>query len=140
MKESGDRRQETGKRQPARSFRELIVWQKAHAFVLAVYQASKTFPREELYGLTSQFRRAATSIPANIAEGFRKHSKTDKARFLNIAEGSLEECRYYIILAHDLGYSDGDQLSRHAEEVARLLHSFRKAILSPDSQLPDSSQ
>jgi four helix bundle protein len=118
----------------------LIVWQKAHGFVLGVYQATKAFPREELYGLTSQFRRAAVSIPANIAEGFRKQSKTDKARFLNIAEGSLEECRYYLILAHDLGYLDSDTLSHQAEEVARLLHSYRSAILSPDSCLLDSSR
>ena len=93
-------------REPARSFQDLIVWQKAHAFVLQVYEATRRFPKEELYGLSSQFRRAAVSIPANIAEGFRKQSKQDKARFLNISEGSLEECRYYLILAHDLGYLD----------------------------------
>jgi len=93
-------------RQPAKSFQDLIVWQKAHAFVLSVYAATRCFPKEELYGLTSQFRRAAVSIPANIAEGFRKQSKPDKARFLNISEGSLEECRYYLILAQDLGHLD----------------------------------
>jgi four helix bundle protein len=86
------------KRSPAKSFQDLIVWQKAHAFVLQVYTATRAFPKEELYGLTSQFRRAAVSIPANIAEGFRKQSEADKARFLNISEGSLEECRYYLIL------------------------------------------
>jgi four helix bundle protein len=67
-------------------------------FVLAVYRISKNFPREEIYGLTSQFRRAAVSIPANIAEGFKKRGCNDKARFMNIAQGSLEECRYYLIL------------------------------------------
>lgn len=133
MKQQGVRSEELEERRPARSFQDLIVWQKAHAFVLGVYAASKTFPKEELYGLTSQFRRAAVSIPANIAEGFRKQSKFDKARFLNIAEGSLEECRYYIILAHDLGYFNGDTLSQQAEEVARLLHGYHSAILSPDS-------
>jgi len=140
VKETGDRRQETEARRPARSFQDLIVWQKAHAFVLAVYRATESFPKAELYGLTSQFRRAAVAIPANIAEGFRKQSKIDKARFLNIAEGSLEECRYYIILARDLGYSDGDELAAQAEEAARLLHGYKTAILSPDSRLPDSSR
>lgn len=139
MEKTEGRRQESEGRRPARSFRDLVVWQRAHAFVLAVYQATKTFPREELYGLTSQFRRASISIPANIAEGFRKQSKTDKARFLNIAEGSLEECRYYLILAHDLGYLDGDTLPQQAEEVSRLLHGYRSAILSPDSRLQDSA-
>jgi four helix bundle protein len=120
-------------RQPAKSFRELIVWQKAHAFVLQVYEATRTFPREELYGLTSQFRRAAVSIPANIAEGFRKQSKQDKARFLNISEGSLEECRYYLILAHDLGHLRRSALWELAEEVARLLSAYRSAILTSNS-------
>jgi len=83
-------------RPPAKSFQDLIVWQKAHAFVLHVYAATRRFPKEEVYGLTSQFRRSAVSIPANIAEGFRKQSRQDKARLLNISEGSLEECRYYL--------------------------------------------
>jgi four helix bundle protein len=77
-------------REPAKSFQDLIVWQKAHAFVLQVYTATRRSPREERCGLTAQFRRAAVSIPANIAEGFRKQSRQDKARFLNISEGSLE--------------------------------------------------
>jgi four helix bundle protein len=76
----------------ARTFEDLIVWQKAHRFVLAVYRMSQTFPRSEIYGLSSQFRRAAVSIAANIAEGFRKRGKADKLRFYNIAQGSLEEC------------------------------------------------
>ena len=91
-------------RPPARSFRDLLVWQKAHRFVLALYTFTATFPKQETYGLTSQMRRAAVSIPANIAEGFAKRSKPDKARYMNIAEGSVEESRYYLILAHDLGY------------------------------------
>src|SRR6185295_12443952 len=91
-------------RLPAQNFQDLVVWQKAHQFVLSVYRLSKLFPREELYGLTSQFRRAAISVPANIAEGFKKRGRADKVRFMNIAEGSLEECRYYLILTEDLGY------------------------------------
>lgn len=97
-------------RLPARNFQDLIVWQKAHQFVLGVYGVSKTFPREEIYGLTSQFRRAAISIPANIAEGFKKRGRADKVRFMNNAEGSLEECLYYLILTKDLAYGDPEEL------------------------------
>ncbi|HNR34627.1 MAG TPA: four helix bundle protein [Candidatus Hydrogenedentes bacterium] len=120
-------------REPAKRFTDLIVWQKAHAFVLQVYSATQTFPKEDLYGLTSQFRRAAVSIPANNAEGFRKQSKSDKARFLNISEGSLEECRYYLILAHDLGLMNNDTLWELSEEVGRLLNGYRSGILTPNS-------
>ena len=91
-------------RPPARSFRDLLVWRKAHEFVLAVYAFTAGFPRQETYGLALQMRRAAVSVPANIAEGFRRRGKADKARFMNLAEGSLEESRYYLILAQDLGY------------------------------------
>lgn len=120
-------------RAAAKLFQDLIVWQKAHAFVLQVYTATRAFPKEELYGLTSQFRRAAVSIPANIAEGFRKRTRQDKARFLNISEGSLEECRYYLILAHDLDYFDNRPLWKLTEEIGRLLNSYRSAILTPNS-------
>jgi four helix bundle protein len=115
-------------RLPARNFQDLIVWQKAHIFVLGVYRASKNFPREEIYGLTSQFRRAAISVAANIAEGFKKRGRADKVRFMNIAEGSLEECRYYLILMKDLGYGDPFELFGHLEEVSKLLGSYSTAI------------
>lgn len=118
---------------PARSFTDLIVWQKAHAFVLEVYRVTAEFPKHETYGLTSQFRRAAVSIPANIAEGFRKQGTADKARFLNTAEGSLEECRYYLILSTDLGYPANHELTDMAEEVSKLLYGYRKSILTPAS-------
>ena len=88
----------------SRSFKDLECWQRAHEFVLAVYQTTKTFPDDERYGLTSQFRRAAVSIAANICEGYRKLTDADKLRFLNIAQGSLEECRYYIVLSRDISY------------------------------------
>jgi four helix bundle protein len=78
-------------------------------------------------------RRAAVSIPANIAEGFRRRGRVDKARFMNLAEGSLEECRYYLILAQDLGYGDTSQLAAAAEEVSRMLSAYAAAILSPRS-------
>ncbi len=126
-------------RAPAKSFTDLIVWQKAHDFVLLVYTTTRNFPKEELYGLTSQFRRAAVSIPANIAEGFRRHSKPDKARFLNIAEGSLEECRYYIILANDLGYLEKQLLWQTSEDVGRLLNGYRSSILTSNSSILNST-
>ncbi|MCR4958859.1 MAG: four helix bundle protein [Prevotella sp.] len=88
----------------SRSFKDLECWQKAHEFVKAVYRVTKTFPEDERYGLTSQFRRAAVSIAANICEGYRKLSRADKLRFMNISQGSFEECRYYIILSLDIEY------------------------------------
>jgi four helix bundle protein len=120
-------------RPAARSFRDLLVWRKAHEFVMAVYPFTSGFPKHETYGLSQQMRRAAVSIPANIAEGFRRRGKVDKARFMNIAEGSLEECRYYLILAQDLGYGDNAKLATMAEEVSRLLGAYAAAILSSDS-------
>jgi four helix bundle protein len=117
-------------RPPSKSFEDLIVWQKAHQFVLSVYRLTRAFPREELYALTSQFRRAAVSIAANIAEGFKKRGKNDKARFLNISQGSIEECRYYLILARDLDYGyDRVQMSQ-LEEVSKLLERYCAAILA----------
>ena len=117
----------------ARSFQDLIVWQKAHVFVLAAYRASQGFPRTETYGLSSQLRRAAVSIAANIAEGFKKRGRLDKVRFMNIAQSSLEETRYYLILAHDLGYLTKDALMLQLEEVSRLLEGYTRAILSSGS-------
>lgn len=114
---------------PAKFFRDLIVWQRAHRFVLGVYVLTKSFPREELYGLTSQLKRAAVSIPANIAEGFKKRGRHDTARFMNIAQGSLEECRYYLILAQDLGFGETEQLMEQLEEVSRLLTRYVQAVL-----------
>ena len=115
ISQKGARSQEQGAggvRAPARKFEDLIVWQKAHAWVLAAYRFSERFPSKELYGLTAQLRRAAISIPANIAEGFKKTGVADKKRFMNIAQGSLEECRYYLILARDLGYGEAPPLMR----------------------------
>ena len=89
-------------KQKAKRFTDLIVWQMAHKYVLAVYRFTAGFPKEEVYGLTSQLRRASISVAANIAEGFKKTGQADKVRFLNISQGSLEECRYYLILAKDL--------------------------------------
>jgi four helix bundle protein len=98
-----------------------------------VYKLTGTFPNHEIYGLISQFRRAAVSIAANIAEGFRKRSKADKIRFLNISQGSVEECRYYIILSKDLGYSDSSDAMSLLEEVSKLLDAYSKGILASGS-------
>jgi four helix bundle protein len=117
-------------RPTAKSFTDLIVWQKAHALVLAVYRLTDGFPKSELYGLTSQLRRSAVSIPANIAEGFRKRGQADKLRFYNIAQGSLEETRYYLILAGDLAYSDTTSLQEQIAEVSRLLEAYSAAFHS----------
>lgn len=120
-------------RMPAQTFQDLVVWQKAHRFVLGayrLYRLSKRFPRDEIYGLTSQFRRAAVSIAANIVEGFKKKGQHDKARFLNIAQGSLEECRYYLILIADLKYGDTRELTDQLEEVSRLLTAYTNAVVS----------
>lgn len=106
------------------------MWRKAHEFVLTVYTFTATFPRHEVYGLSQQMRRAAVSIPANIAEGFRRRGKADKVRFMNIAEGSLEECRYYLILSQDLGYGDTSQMAAQLEEVSKMLNAYSTAILS----------
>ncbi len=113
------------------SFKEVIAWQKAHAFVIQVYCVTRTFPGEERYGLCSQFQRAAVSIPANIAEGYRKDGMADKLRFLNSAQGSLEECRYYILLSKDLNYINEqiyNCLNTSIEETSRLLNAYYRGI------------
>jgi four helix bundle protein len=96
--------------------------------VLEAYKATESFPKHELFGLTSQFRRAAVSIPANFAEGFRRESKREKVRFYNIAIGSLEECRYYLRLAKDLEYADTSILRDKLESVSRMLTKYIAAI------------
>jgi four helix bundle protein len=96
---------------PTFSFEDVIAWQKAHAFTILVYRLTREFPKDEQFGLISQFRRAAVSIEANIAEGYKKLGKAEKLRFLNISEGSLAECRNYIILSRDLDYIDDGTLT-----------------------------
>lgn len=112
----------------SKKFTELVVWQKAHQFVLNSYKLTSRFPKEEIYGLTSQLRRAAVSIAANIAEGFGKKGKKDKVRYFNISQGSIEECKYYLILARDLGYPFEEQMEIHLEEVSKLANSYSRAI------------
>ena len=113
------------------SFENLLVWQHAHAFVLKAYKAISTFPAYGQFGLSSQFRRAAVSIPANIVEGYRKISKADKLRFLNISQGSLEECRYYIRLSFDLNYINEqikNELTESIEKVSWFLNAYAQGI------------
>ena len=112
----------------SKSFTDLIVWQKAHQFVLKTYILTQRFPKEEVYGLSSQFRRAATSIAANIAEGFARRGLRDKCRFLNISQSSLQECRYFLILSRDLNYQVDPTMNDLADDVAKLLNSYISAI------------
>ena len=86
------------------NFKDLKVWEKAHLFTLSIYNVTKSFPKEEMYSLTNQLRRAASSLPANIAEGCGKNSKADLANFLNISLGSANEAEYFLILSKDLNY------------------------------------
>ena len=113
----------------SQSFRDVFVWQKAHAFVLALYSATEAFPKHEQFALTSQLRRAAASIPSNFVEGFRKRTSADKGRFYNIAQGSADECLYQLILAHDLGYTDTTSLQADLEEVSRLLQAYINGLI-----------
>ena len=107
------------------SFRDLAVWQEAHKLALMIYKATTSFPVTEQYGLTSQMRRAAVSVPANIVEGFKRRGWQEKLRFYNIAEASLEELKYFLILASDLSYiTQKEGLEMQAELVGRLLFRF----------------
>ena len=114
-----------------RDFRELLVWQKAHALTLDVYRATKSFPREELYGLTRQIRRAAVSIGANIAEGAGKNSRAEFGRFLQIASGSASELEYHLLLSCDLEYLASEKclsLSKQVVETKKMLAGFTQYL------------
>ena len=115
---------------PARNFQDLLVWQKAHTLVLDVYGLTGSFPKHELFGLTAQLRRASVSVPANIAEGFKRRGRADKARFLNIAQASLKECRYFLILTQDLGYSETHSSLRLLDETSRFLDNYLHSLSS----------
>ena len=110
-----------------RDYKTLKVWEKAHRFALAVYQATAGFPSEERFGLTREVRRSATSVPSNIAEGCGRESEPDFARFLNIAAGSASEAAYQLLLAHDLHYLDQRayaDLDAQAQEIKRTLNGL----------------
>lgn len=111
------------------SFEQLQVWRLAHGLVLDVYRATRDFPSEEKFGLVSQMRRAAVSVPANIAEGFKRRGKPDKRHFYNMAQASLEELRYYFILCRDLGFQIEHKLmADQADQIGRMLHGLMKAV------------
>ncbi len=110
-------------------FEDLVVWQKSHQMVLEVYRATQGFPKEELFGITSQVRRSAASVPANIAEGFKRRSGKEKVRFYNISEASSEETRYFLYLACDLGYlDDKDYWMNTYDEIAKMLAGLIRSI------------
>jgi four helix bundle protein len=112
-------------------YTELLIWQRSHALALAIYQLTKRLPADERFGLTAQIRRAAVSVPANIVEGSRRQHPGDFARFLNMAEGSLAELEYLLILCRDLDYLDGEDAQPHlgeTTELARMLFAFRRRV------------
>jgi four helix bundle protein len=116
-------------KEKANRFEDLEVWKKAHALVLKIYTITKDYPSEEKFGLVSQMRRSAVSIPANIAEGFKKRSLKDKSNFYNIAQGSLEELRYYLILSKDLGYYDNTkEFHELMETIGKMLYGLIRSI------------
>ena len=114
-----------------RDFRNLQVWKKSHNLTLDVYKSTSQFPRTEIYGLTSQIRRACSSIPTNIAEGCGRKSPADFARFLQIALGSASETEYLILLTHDLKYLNFDQYSElidRINHIKRMLINLQKTV------------
>ncbi|MDF2932463.1 MAG: hypothetical protein K0R36_1794 [Chryseobacterium sp.] len=113
------------------SFKDLIVWRKSHQLVLSIYKITSQFPKEETYALTSQIRRAVVSVPANIAEGFKKKTLANKMNFLSHSDGSLEEVKYYMILAKDLSYISLEEyleLELCCEEVSKLITGYAKSM------------
>ena len=120
-------------REAAKDFRYLPVWEKAHQFVLAVYNYSDYFPPKEVYGLTPRFRLAASAVPVSIIQSLREADKLARVKLMGAARASLEECSYYLILAKDLGYGDHPELLPQLEELSELLGEYAAAILAPDS-------
>jgi len=112
-------------------FQDLIVWQKAHALVLDIYQLTDSFPSKEKFGIISQIRRAVFSIPTNLAEGGKRATRKDYSHFVNMAEGSLEETKYLLLLSKDLGYlkkKDHDLLIEKTNEIGKMLYGLRKSL------------
>ena len=123
-----------------RNYRDLQVWTKAHSITLDLYRISRGFPREEMYGLTAQLRRAASSIGANLAEGCGRRTSSELARFVRIAMGSASELDYHLLLCRDLGYMKDEDFKRvesELTEVRKMLTSFLNSI---EAQIESKSQ
>lgn len=113
-----------------KTFKDLIIWQKAHELVISVYKEI-TFPANEQFGLESQMKRSAVSVPANIAEGFKRISKQEKIRFYNIAQSSLQELEYYFILLNDLSYVESEEYLYRILELNKMFESILKKFREP---------
>jgi len=114
----------------AKTFQDLVVWQKAHQFVLAIYRFTAQFPDHEREGLASQLQRSAIAIGANIAQGFARKNKSDKARYLTSAQSAVDECQYYLLLARDLGYGQDEALAGQLNDVRKLLSDYTAVIMT----------
>lgn len=112
---------------PIDRFEKLTAWEKAHEWVVRLYAGTRHYPPEAQFGITSQVRRSAASVPANVVEGFNKQGIRDKLRYDNIARASPEEIRYFLLLSHDLGFADTARLREDADEIACLLHGLLKS-------------
>jgi len=110
-------------------YEDLIVWQKAHKLIMGVYAISSHFPKSELFGLTSQLRKATVSVATNIVEGWKRYTIPEKRRFFNIAHAALEESRYLLFLSSELGWADTTAETGLADEVGRLLSAYEKALM-----------
>ena len=120
-------------KEKVKTFRDLKVWQKAHTLTLDLYKITRDFPNDEKFGIVAQVRRSASSIATNIVEGHKRSSKKDFLHFLNLADSSLEETKYHLLLASDLGYIEKavySQLNGQCEEVGRMLYGFQRGIAS----------
>ena len=112
----------------SKSFKNLVMWQKAHKLVLEIYKLTAQLPDSERFGIISQIQRSSVSVPANIVEGFGRISLKEKLRFLYIANGSLEETRYFLILIQDLDFTNTEKLQTQLSEVSKILNSYIKKI------------
>ena len=122
-----------------KTFRDLQVWQKGHALVLEIYKLTQKFPKEERFGLISQLRKSASSVPTNIVEGHKRRSTKEYLHFLNMAEGSLEETKYHLILARDLKSIEDlqfEEVCQRCDEIGRMLSGLQRRLLSSFSLTP----
>lgn len=122
-----------------RNYRELEVWEKSHKLTLELYKLSRAFPKEEMYGLTSQLRRAAVSIGANLAEGCGRRTSAELARFVRIAMGSASELDYHLLLCRDFEFFPGEQYERTSKELVRVRKVLSGLLVSIEAQIADKA-